>query len=80
MLFLNTTPDFSRLGYEFHSSTWAIPGVISGHKRGTDAQTLTVLSTCSPVTRLHRFLCHQANMACLSYVPLNLVTISTRLP
>lgn len=46
MLFLNPTPDFNRLGYEFHSSTWAIPGVISGHKRGTDAQKPTVLSTC----------------------------------
>lgn len=80
MLFLTTTPDFSRLGYEFHSSTWAIPGVISGHKRGTDAQKPTVLSMCSPVTRLHRFLCHQANMACLSYVLLYLITSSTRLP
>lgn len=50
MLFLNTTPDFNRLGYEFHSSTWAIPGVISGHTKGTDAQKPTVLSTCSPVT------------------------------
>lgn len=74
----NTTLIVHRLVYVFCSSTWTIPGVKSSHTRTTYAQTPTVLSISSPVTRFHVFFhCHHENMPCLNYVPWILFTVST---